>query len=213
MERLLAGALVAVVSDAGTPGVSDPGVELVQACLAEGVPVDPVPGASAPLAAAVGSGFPMVPLSLFGFAPARSNDRKRWLSALSEVHHTCVFFEAPTRIESMLSDAGSIMGERPIVVARELTKIHQEFIPGTAISLSSRFQHARGEFTVVLGPWTPPPVAALPATDEEMADEFWRVTKTVPSSRRQALGMVAKRFGRPQREVYAAVERRKYSGQ
>ncbi len=212
LERLLGGARVAVVTDAGTPGVSDPGVELVQACVAEGVPIDPVPGPSAPLTAAVGSGFPMVPLSVFGFAPARSHDRKRWLKDVSTVLHTCVFFEAPTRVEAMLSDVAIIMGNRPIVVARELTKIHQEFVRGTAGSLAGRFAHPRGEFTLVLGPWKAQFADAEPPTDEEMAAEFWRLTDRVGASRRETLALVAKRFGKSQREVYSAVERDKCSG-
>src|SRR5687768_214696 len=131
LKKLLAGNDVALVSDAGTPGVSDPGAELVAACVEAGVPVEPVPGASAPLAAAVASGFPLVPISLYGFAPARSKDRALWLQDLRNITHTVVFFEAPHRIRLALRELVDVFGERPIVVARELTKVHQEFLRGT----------------------------------------------------------------------------------
>jgi 16S rRNA (cytidine1402-2'-O)-methyltransferase len=209
--RLHQGARVAVVSDAGTPGVSDPGVELVQACRDRGVPVDPIPGASAPLAAAMASGFPLVPLSILGFAPSRSNDRRRWIATVSEIIHTCVFFEAPTRIARMLEDAAIVMGSRPILMARELTKVHQEFLGGTVEELKDRFAVARGEFTVVLGPWERPRVDGQTASDRDIAEEFWRLANNGGHSRREAISQVAKRFDKPRRDVYLAVERTKGS--
>ncbi len=98
VARLQQGASIALVTDAGTPGVSDPGVELVQACVTVGIVVDPVPGVSAPLAAAIGSGFPVIPLTVLGFAPARSKDRLRWLKNVSAIENTVTFFETPHRI-------------------------------------------------------------------------------------------------------------------
>jgi 16S rRNA (cytidine1402-2'-O)-methyltransferase len=213
IARLRAGARVALVSDAGTPGISDPGVELVQACRTEGIPVDPIPGPSAPLAAATGAGFPMTPLSFLGFAPPRSNDRKRWLTTISGIPHTCVFFEAPTRVEAMLREAAELLGDRPMAVARELTKVHQEFVSGTAAFLSGRFQNARGEFTIVLGPWTSKPDVAESATDQEIAAEFWHSANDGCLSRREAIAQVAQKFGKSHREIYSAVERAKNSGQ
>src|SRR5688572_9990978 len=127
LERLGEGKSIAVVSDAGTPGVSDPGTELIQECVAAGIPVDPIPGASAPLAAVMASGFPMVPLTVFGFAPYRSKDRKPWLAAVAEVRTTVTFFETPHRIAQTLIEAAPFLVERQIVLARELTKVHQEF--------------------------------------------------------------------------------------
>lgn len=213
LGRLHAGARIAVVSDAGTPGVSDPGVELVQACRSEGITVDPLPGPSAPLVAAAGSGFPMVPLTVLGFSPARSTDRRRWLSEVAEIRHTCVFFEAPTRVTAMLEDAATIMAERPIVVGRELTKLHQEFIVGTPRSLATHFQAPRGEFTIVFGPWEPASAAATAPSDEEIAAEFWHTANNGAFSRRQAIATAARKLGKSQREVYLAVERVKHSGQ
>src|SRR5688500_2032459 len=98
VARLAGGQSVALVTDAGTPGISDPGVELVAACLQADIPVDPVPGVSAPLTAVLASGFPMIPLTILGFPPHRSTARKLWFKELTELHNTVTFFEAPHRI-------------------------------------------------------------------------------------------------------------------
>lgn len=212
LARLRTGGRVSVVSDAGTPALSDPGLELIQACLKEGVQVEPIPGASAPLTAVTGSGFPMVPLTILGFAPARSNDRKRWLTDISAIRHTCVFFEAPTRVAATIADLSVISGERPILVARELTKVHQEFVWGTPHTLSDRFEAPRGEFTIVLGPWNPAQDDAPDVSDSEIADAFRHSTNAAPGSRRDAIASLARRYGRSQRDIYAAIERVKASG-
>ena len=213
LARLKGGGRVSVVSDAGTPALSDPGLELIQGCLNEGIPVEPVPGASAPLAAVTGSGFPMVPLTILGFVPARSNDRSRWISDVSAIRHTCVFFEAPTRVAATIAELSVYSGERPMVVARELTKVHQEFVVGTPNSLNGRFEAARGEFTIVLGPWSSAQDHVPQVSDAEIADEFWRSTNTETTSRREAIAALARRYRRPQRDIYAAVERAKSSGE
>src|SRR5437870_4829440 len=116
--RLEAGENVAIVTDAGTPGVSDPGLELVQAAINRGIRVDPIPGASGPLTALIASGFPMVPFTVFGFAPNRSKARIKWLQGVAETEHTFSFIEAPHRIQAMLREAQVLFGERPIIVAR-----------------------------------------------------------------------------------------------
>jgi 16S rRNA (cytidine1402-2'-O)-methyltransferase len=213
LTRLEGGAAVALVTDAGTPGVSDPGLELVQACIEKGVAVDPVPGASAPLAALVGSGFPVVPFTMYGFAPNRASARGRWLSEVAKVEHTFSFFEAPHRIQATLADAAHVFGERPITLGRELTKAHQEFLRGTAAELVDGLSEPRGEFTVVVGP-----VVNLltdnkiDASDDVVAHEFWRITKTLGGSRRAAITQVAKKYGRSAKDVYTAVERIKKLG-
>ena len=213
LERLLAGAKIALVTDAGTPGISDPGPELIGTCRAEGIPVDPIPGASAPLVAAAGSGFPLTPLTIFGFAPHRALARKRWLETVAEVQHTCVLFEAPTRIAGLMDDIAQVMGERQIVVGRELTKVHQEFLSGTAGTLRPRLTSPKGEFTVVLGPWQPAPVLSDDVSDGDIASEFWRTTDSGHRSRREHIAAVARKYGRTPRQVYEAVERAKNSGQ
>lgn len=213
IARLEAGARVALVTDAGTPGISDPGIELVGACIDRGIAVDPVPGPSAPLTAAIASGFPLQPLTVFGFAPSRSKDRKKWLHEVVQVKHTFTFFEAPHRIRATLLEASSLFGNRPIVVGRELTKLHQEFIRGTIQSVIGQLPEPRGEFTVVVGPVEEPEAALPAATDEEIVHEFGRTTQNGHRTRREAVAAVARKYGRSSRDVYAIIERSKKSGE
>jgi 16S rRNA (cytidine1402-2'-O)-methyltransferase len=208
--RLETGSSVAVVTDAGTPGISDPGLELVQAAISKGIVVDPVPGASAPLAALVASGFPLVPFTLFGFPPHRSNARLQWLETVCATEHVFSFFEAPHRIRATLTEAERFLGDRPMVVAREITKVHQEFIRGTASKLLERLGEPRGEFTVIVGP----PAKQLTdnrltASDDEVVREFWRLTESGEASRREAIRLVAQGSGRSAKDVYSAIERAK----
>jgi len=208
--RLEAGEHVAVVTDAGTPGISDPGLELVQEAIARGIPVDPIPGASAPLTALIASGFAMIPFTVYGFPPARAKARLTWLRELATTPHTLSFFEAPHRIRTTLREAGPIFGERPIVLGRELTKIHQEFLRGTASGLAEGISAPKGEFTVVVGP----SIKALteneiPLSDSQIAAEFWQITESGTASRRDAVKLVAKKAGASTRDVYAAIERAK----
>jgi len=212
LERLAAGEHVALVTDAGTPGISDPGLELIQACIERGFRVDPVPGASAPLTALMGSGLPMLPFTMFGFAPHRSVDRKRWLSEISETRHTFSFFDSPLRIRATLTEALDILANRPIVLAREVTKAHQEFVRGsTSQTLIGRITE-RGEFTVLVGPTpasTPLP-KGLP-DDANVALEFGLVAAG-NLSRRESLRALAAKFGVSQRAVYSALERARKMG-
>ena len=209
LTRLGAGQSIALVTDAGTPGISDPGVELVDACVSAGIPIDPIPGVSAAITAAVASGFPLVPLTIWGFPPSRSKDRTAWLTACSETRTTMTFFEAPHRIVETLRSGAAIWGNRPIMVGRELTKMHQQFLRGTAPEILPRLETAaKGEFTIVIGPMTNEPQAAA-ADDGAIAEEFDRQTKAGAASRRAALSATAKRFGLSARDVYAALERNK----
>ena len=213
IARLASGDDVALVSDAGTPGVSDPGLELVTACIDAGIAVDPIPGASAPLAAAVASGFPLAPLTFAGFPPQRAKNRSAWWSEISKIRHTLCVFEAPHRIERMLGEAEQYLGERPIVVARELTKIHQEFLRGTVAEVIARLGPPRGEYTIVVGPAdNKHGFNDLPATDDDIVREFGQLTETVGLGRRAALSTLAAAHRRPAREIYAAIERAKKAG-
>jgi 16S rRNA (cytidine1402-2'-O)-methyltransferase len=212
LARLEAGDAVAVVTDAGTPGVSDPGAELVHACVTADIPVDPVPGASAPLTAVMASGFPVVPLLVHGFAPSRLKDRITFLQTISTVNSTVTFFESPHRIIATLGEAERFLGDRPIMLGRELTKLHQEFLYGTAAALAMRLTHARGEFTVVVGPRAVEAAESFDLTDKELADEFKRAAEKPGASRRQAVADVARKFNKKSRDVYAAVERARKSG-
>jgi 16S rRNA (cytidine1402-2'-O)-methyltransferase len=209
IARLQRGDSIAIVTDAGTPGVSDPGIELVQASVAAGIQVDPVPGVSAPLTAAIASGFPLIPLTILGFAPNRSKDRVAWFENISSIQNTVTFFETPHRIGRTMAEAGSILGERPIVVGRELTKAHQEFIRGTASGLSKAFIEARGEYTVVVGPSSQPTDAKSPPDDHVVVSDFCYSTEVAGKSRREAISAVAKKHGMPSRVVYRIVEKAK----
>jgi 16S rRNA (cytidine1402-2'-O)-methyltransferase len=213
ISRLERGEDVAVVTDAGTPGVSDPGLELVQAAINRDITVDPIPGASAPLAALIASGFPLSPFTVFGFAPPRSKDRKSWLEDVAKTPNTWSFFEAPHRIQATLEDAASVFGERPIVVARELTKVHQEFLRGTASQLAPLVASRKGEFTVIVGPAiNASGNSDLQFSDNDVVAEFWRLTESGGGSRRQAISEVAKRCGRSPKQVYSVIERAKKLG-
>ena len=150
IARLERGQNVALVTDAGTPGVSDPGVELVAAAVERGIPIDPIPGASAPLVAGIASGFPLEPMTILGFPPSRAKDRSLWLQQASEVKNTFTFFEAPHRIRQTLLAAQPYLVNRPIMVGRELTKRHQEFIRGDIARIIGQLPEPRGEFTVVV---------------------------------------------------------------
>lgn len=210
LRRLDEGADLALVTDAGTPGVSDPGAELVHACVEAGIPVNPVPGVSAVLAAAVASGFPLVPMTFYGFAPARAHARSRWLREISRTPHTFCFFEAPTRIQATIRQMEAVSGERQILVARELTKLHQEFIRGTADGVIDRFAAPRGEFTIVIGPKATEQGDIVHASDGELAKMFGQLAEQPGVTRRDAISAVAKACRRPVRDVYAAIERAKH---
>jgi len=210
VRKLEAGSSVAVVTDAGTPGVSDPGLELVQAAISKGIAVDPVPGASAPLTALVASGFPVIPFTVFGFPPNRSKDRSGWLQSVCSTPHVFSFFEAPHRIRVTIHEAAVYLGDRPMMLAREVTKVHQEFIRGTALELVGGLTNPRGEFTIIVGPAIKlHEQNCLPATDDELVREFWRLTESGQASRRGAVRLIAQGSGRSSRDVYSVIERAK----
>lgn len=211
VERLQGGDSVALVSDAGTPGLSDPGLELVQACVGLEIAVDSIPGPSAPLAAVVASGFPVIPLTILGFTPTKAKDRKRWLEQLSTLQTTVTFFESPHRVAQSLREMASLLGDRPIMVARELTKLHQEFLRGTAGILAEQLSATRGEITVVV---SPPEDQGKPKellSDAEIADFFCQIPDNDPLSRGERIALTARRLGIPRRSVFAALERTKVS--
>jgi 16S rRNA (cytidine1402-2'-O)-methyltransferase len=211
LRKLADGVDIALVSDAGTPLVSDPGHRLIAAALGSGVQVIPIPGASAVLSALVASGFPADAFVFAGFAPSRSKDRKGWFLALREERRTIVLFESPHRIEATLSDVAAIFGERPISVSRELTKLHEQTIHGRSNNLNTTAIPARGEFTVVLGPATDEVQPAHPHTDNDVATEFGQITDKVGVSKRRAIAETGRKFGLSTNEVYLILERLKAS--
>lgn len=151
-ERLAAGENVALITDAGMPGVSDPGARLIRACIEQGLDYTIVPGVSAVLTALVGSGFSLERFSYCGFLPPKSGGRERELRAAAERAETSVFFESPHKINKTLAAAAAIMPERQLCVARELTKKFEEFRRGTAAELLAHYEAhpAKGEITLVV---------------------------------------------------------------
>jgi len=145
---------LAIVSDAGTPGISDPGFRVVSLALAENLQVVPIPGPTALISALVVSGLPSDEFFFGGFLPARSTARRRRLAELSKIPTTLIFYEAPHRIAEALGDALEVLGEREAVVARELTKLHEEVLRGRLSSLASQFSESkhepRGEMVVII---------------------------------------------------------------
>ena len=210
IARLSNGEHVALVTDAGTPGISDPGAELVSACHAAGIPVDPIPGASAALVAAVGSGFPLNSITFLGFPPVKAKARREWFRQLSLVKTAVVFFEAPHRIGLALADLGEILGTRQICVGRELTKAHQEFVRGPANGASFLSMTRKGEFSVVIGPYSVAESDGAAPSDSDVANAFRAiVTSGVSAGKRDTAGEVARRLGLTTNEVYRALERSK----
>ena len=211
IARLEEGDSVAVVSDAGTPGISDPGYRLVRAAIDRGIKVEAVPGASAVLAALVASGQPTQSFSFAGFPPVKPAARARWFQELAAERRTVVFFEAPHRVRATLAAAREVLGDVQVVAGRELTKVHEELVRGTISEVLEKLEHPRGEFTVVLSPpgtheeenATPPP------RDDEILQQFGLLTEQGGGSRRAAIAGVARRLGLSAREVYAAIERAK----
>ncbi len=209
------GKTIALVTDAGTPGVSDPGVELVRAALAASVPVVPIPGASAALCALVGSGLPPARFAFEGFLPRTKGPRRAKLAALARAEtRTLIFYESPQRIAETLGEMAAAFGpERPAAVGRELTKKFEEFVRGTLADVSAHFARtaARGEITVV--------VQGLPgdSDDGELSAEAVSAAEppTVPEalaaalasglSERDAVRQVSADLKVSKRDVYAAM--------
>jgi 16S rRNA (cytidine1402-2'-O)-methyltransferase len=199
VERLRAGETIALVSDAGMPLVSDPGYRLVRAAIESGVAVVPVPGPSASLAALAASGLPTDAFHFGGFLPAKTGQRARLLESLAEEQATLIFYEAPHRLLESLDAIEAAFGPRPVVVARELTKIHEEFLRGTAAEIRAQLaarDAVKGETTILIGKAEAPPPDETPLP--EAVDTL--VRDGIP--RMDAIKQVARRRGLSKREVY-----------
>lgn len=210
LDRLAAGENVALVSDAGTPGISDPGYRLIEAAIGAGVRVEAVPGASAILTALVASGLPTHAFTFAGFPPAKSQARDKWFAALADRQETLVFYEAPHRVRETLEAALRALGDRPVVACRELTKVHEELVRGPISRVLEHLEEPRGEFTIVVAPADERQgePAALPP-DARLLEEFYQLTETTGLSRRDAVSRLATRYDKPSREIYTALERGK----
>lgn len=192
---------VAIVSDAGTPLLSDPGTRIVQAVIAAGYDVVPIPGASALLAALVGSGIEPEPFTFYGFLARSGRERKERLAAIAAVLHTAVIYEAPGRVAKLLADLVEICGdERQVAVARELTKIHETFVRGTLREVHAYYQdqRVRGEVVVVLAG----AAEERPEQREESAEEMARQLLSSGATPSDAAKQIAKAMGIARNRAY-----------
>ncbi len=201
LGKLREGGKLALISDAGTPLVSDPGYKLVAEVVAEGLPVTGIPGPSAVLAALVLAGLPTDRFFFEGFLPPKAAARRGRLTELAAIPGTLVFFESPRRLAEMLSDAAAVLGERPGAVARELTKFYETVRRGPLSMLAAHYEgdeEARGEIVVVIGP----PGAETEAAVGDAIGERLRIA-LAELSLKEAVAQVAAETGQPRRKVYA----------
>jgi 16S rRNA (cytidine1402-2'-O)-methyltransferase len=209
LARLKDGARIALVSDAGTPGVRDPGYRLVRAAIDEQIHVEVIPGPSAVLTALVASGLPMDTFTFLGFPPPRAKARADWLARMAGEPRTVVFFEAPHRIRATLEELVRVVGGREVAVARELTKLHEEVLRGTPSDLLARLPEPRGEFTVLVAPPSPDLAPVAIPDDDSISRAFMEMVAGSATTRRGAISALARRYGMPSKEIYAAIERQK----
>jgi 16S rRNA (cytidine1402-2'-O)-methyltransferase len=212
-EELLAelkqGARIAVVSDAGTPGIADPGGQIAAAAIAAGIAVFPVPGANAAISGLIASGLPTERFTFHGFLPAKAGQRKTALEELAHDGATHVFYEAPHRIVETLADIEAVHGPaQHVVVARELTKLHEEFLRGPVAELRTQLAEratVRGEIVLML---TPTRVQGSPATHPaNLAVEVAALMKSEGLSEKDALKRVARERGIGKSEAYRELQR------
>ncbi len=199
---------VALVSDAGTPAINDPGYELVKAALSAGHTVSPIPGPSAPIAALAASGLPTDSFLYLGYLPRKSGERREMLRSVSELPHTLIFLETPHRLLAALDDLSSVLGERAMAAARELTKLHEEIFRGTIEAAKAHFivHEPRGEFTLVIdgqrtvdgGRWTEEKLLAAIRTNREGGKPA-----------KELAAELAKQSGWPRREIYNLINEQK----
>jgi 16S rRNA (cytidine1402-2'-O)-methyltransferase len=204
IDRLRAGDSIALVSDAGTPLVSDPGQTLVAAARAAGIRVESIPGPSAVMAALASSGLETQQFVFLGFPPTRSKDRKLWFESLGSETRLAIFFEAPHRVRRTLTDLSAQIGpDRPLAIGRELTKAHEELVVCTISKHLEYFAEPRGEFTFLVPPAVPTEKGDHPhPTTEQLTVEFGCMTNKLGSTRRRALKVLAERHGMAVNDLY-----------
>ncbi len=199
VEKAAAGASIAIVSDAGMPLISDPGYRVVVQAVKRGVPVVPIPGPVAAATALSVSGLPVQAFRFAGFLPPKRNRRRKLFEELAGDTATLIFFEAPHRIVETLEDVSSVLGPRPVVVAREMTKMHEEFLRGPADEVLAELRRRSsvvGEITLLIGPGEGAPA---PATDlRQRVEELTRKGL----SRMEAVKQAARERGMSKREAY-----------
>ena len=205
IDKLKSGMSIALVSDAGTPLVSDPGYALVQEAIAQGIQVVPVPGAAAFVAALAAAGLATGEFYFAGFLPSKPSQRRARLAGLTGVNATLVFYEAPHRIKETLADARAVLGNRQCAVARELTKLHEEFLRGALDEVREALQQrdVRGEIVLLVGP---PSEDAAEAVDQEslgsIAEQVAALMRAEKLDQKTALKRVARARRLSKSEAY-----------
>jgi len=194
---------VALVSDAGTPVLNDPGLELVREVLDSGYTVSPIPGPSAPLAALVASGLATDAFLYLGYLPRKTSERQKLLARIQDLTYTLIFLEAPHRLLAALQDLESVLGDRQISIARELTKLHEEIYRGPISQARAHFseQTPRGEFTLVLAGHSP----ELPIWSEQKISKEIRAGLTRGETGKQLASELAGQSGWPRRRIYEMI--------
>ncbi|MGZ3637886.1 MAG: 16S rRNA (cytidine(1402)-2'-O)-methyltransferase [Ktedonobacterales bacterium] len=201
---------VALVSDAGTPAISDPGQDLVREALAAGFPVVPIPGAVAAISALIASGLPTDTFTFLGFLPRKPAERRAVLESVRAEPRTLILYEAPHRLHALLDDLLAVLGDRQMVAARELTKLHEEWLRGPVSTIRAHYTTAtpRGEYTLVIAGASPSQTGMLPPDEqdqrtlEEIARERLRALMEQGMRTREAASQVAQALGLPKRDVY-----------
>jgi len=204
IAKLQGGQDVAYVSDAGTPGISDPGYLLVRRAVEHNIPVVPVPGVSAVIAALSVSGLPMDAFVFYGFLPSRAGKRKTFLQSLRDEEKTLVFYESPRRLIRSLGEMEGVFGNREVVVLREMTKVFEEIIRGTIPQVMSMLQgkEVRGEVTLVMAGRKK---KATEYSDEEIRNRFEALRQKTDLSRRDMIDRLALAMGVSRKRVYGIV--------
>ncbi len=200
VARLTHGENVALVSDAGMPGISDPGTELIEAAILASVTVTPIPGANAALAALVVSGLPTAKFCFHGFPPRTKTDRRTFFADLKEDQRTIILYESPGRALATLKELYGTLGNRPVAIGRELTELFEEVFRGDTASAIRHLEakKPRGEFTIVIGPAE----ETAGKLDEESVEDALRRELTLGDTSRDAVFNVSKRLGLPRGFVY-----------
>jgi 16S rRNA (cytidine1402-2'-O)-methyltransferase len=200
-DRIGAGEIIALVSDAGMPVISDPGFRLVRLARERGLTIEPIPGPFAAIVALVASGIAPLPFTFLGFTPHRRNERTDFYRTIAELGHTAIVYESPERVTDSLEDALEVLGDIEITAAREMTKLHEEFLSGTVSEVLSELrtrQSIYGEITLVFAAAKQKTATASP---EEIAREFERL-RSAGMRRNDAVKAVAEKFGLRKNDVY-----------
>jgi 16S rRNA (cytidine1402-2'-O)-methyltransferase len=209
LERLAEGRNIALISDAGMPGISDPGYRVVRLAVERGIPVIPIPGPAALIAALAASGLATDEFEFRGFLPAKAGQRRTSLEELRSLSHTLIFYEAPHRIVEALEDIVQVLGpKRPVVVARELTKLHEEFIRGTAEEVLRilRGREVRGEITLLISKSETAPSSS---SSKDLHTRLQEIMREQKLDEKAALKIMAKEQGVSKSELYRELQRKK----